>query len=149
MKLSVREDIEAPSAGVYAAASDFAAFERQFERRGVTLTRVAGTPEAGPGMCWKARFDWRGRPYDLDATLVSQDEGVGYAIESASAGIVCMTVVDLVPLSKTRTRMLVSLEMRPTTLSSRLLIQSLKLAKGRLSARLGARVAEFARRMES
>lgn len=46
------------------------------------------------------------------------------------------TVVGLVALLKTRTRILVSLDLRPTTLSSRLLVQSLKLAKDKLTNRL-------------
>jgi hypothetical protein len=60
-----------------------------------------------------------------------------------------MTVVDMVALSRTRTRLLVSMELRPTTLSSRLLVQSLRLAKARLNGRLKSRMQEFAHRMET
>ncbi|MEO1026387.1 MAG: SRPBCC family protein, partial [Pseudomonadota bacterium] len=59
-------------------------------------------------------------------------------------GLECMGVVDLVALSKARTRMLVSLDLKPTTLSSRLMVQSLRLAKGSLNRRFKARVAQFA-----
>lgn len=60
-----------------------------------------------------------------------------------------MTVVDLVALSRTRTRLFVSMELRPTTLSARLLLQSLRLAKGRLTGRLKTRMAEFGQRIEA
>ena len=144
MKLSTREDIEAPIGTVFDAVTDFDGFERQLLRRGVDVTRDETQPVDVPGVKWNARFKWRGRPQNMDAELVSIDPGQGYAIESSTSGIVCMSVVDLVPLSKSRTRLFVSLDLRPTTLSSRLIVQSMKLAKGSLGRRFKARVAEFA-----
>jgi uncharacterized membrane protein len=148
MKLSKRQDIEAPIESVYAAASDFAAIAQMMARRGVAVEPDLGSPASGPGKRWAARAKWRGREHVIQSELVSIDQGQGYAIESVSGGVVCMTVVDLVALSRTRTRLLVSMELRPTTLSARLLVQSLRLAKGRLTRRLKTRMAEFAQRME-
>ena len=144
MKLSTREDIEAPLDAVFSAVTDFDTFERQLLRRGVDVTRDDQLPAYKPGARWKARFDWRGRTQDLEAELISIEPEQGYAIESKSSGVVCMSVVDLVALSKARTRLFVSLDLRPTTLSSRLFIHSLKLAKGGLARRFKTRVADFA-----
>lgn len=149
MKLSAREDIEAPIAEVFAAASDFDAIERRLRLRGVSVERDAAAPAEGVGRRWVAEAEWRGRRHRIEAELIAVEDGQSYAIESLSGGVACLSVVDLVALSKTRTRMLVSLELRPTTLSSRLLIQSLRLAKGRLSTRLKDRAAEFGRRVEA
>lgn len=148
MKLSTREDIEAPIETVYGAISDFAAIERELRARGVSVEPDPAGPEAGIGRRWHARATWRGRPHAIDAELVALEAGRGYSIVSTSGGVVATTEVDLVALSKSRTRMLLSIDLRPTTLSSRLLVQSLKLAKGRLSERLKARVSEVARRIE-
>ena len=144
MRFSTREDIDAPAEVVFAAVTDFDAFERRMLRRGIDVTRDEMQPLAQVGANWKARFDWRGRSYDLDAELVALDPGENFAIESRSGGIVCMGVVDLVALSKTRTRLFVSLDVKPTTLSSRLFVQSLRLAKGSLERKFKARVSEFA-----
>lgn len=148
MKLSNRQDIEAPIESVYAAASDFAAIAHMMAKRGVAVEPDPGSPASGAGKRWAARAKWRGREHLIRSELVSIDQDQGYAIESVSGGVVCMTVVDLVALSRTRTRLLVSMELRPTTLSARLLVQSLRLAKGRLTRRLKTRMAEFAQRME-
>lgn len=148
MKFSTREDIEAPIDMVYAAASDFATFEAQMLRRGIEIARDGAETGTTAGMRWRARFLWRKRPHDVEAELVEITQGQGYAIESKSGGVICMSVMDLVALSQTRTRMLVSLDLRPTTLSSRLLLQSLKLAKGNLDRRFKTRVTELARRIE-
>lgn len=144
MKFSAREDIDAPIETVFTAVSDFDAFERRMLRRGVDITRDEAIPLDEVGARWKAQFAWRGRSYDVDAELVNLEVGTGYAIESLTNGIQSMATVDLVALSKSRTRLFVSLELKPQTLSSRLLVQSLRLAKGNLSRRFKTRVAEFA-----
>jgi uncharacterized protein YndB with AHSA1/START domain len=145
MKFSAREDIEAPIESVFDAVSDFDAFERRMLRRGVDIVRDDVAPLDQVGACWKARFSWRGRVYDVDAELVALEPGEGYTIESRSNGVECIGVVDLVALSKSRTRMFVSIDLKPMTLSARLLVQSLRLAKGNLSRRFKMRVHEFAR----
>lgn len=144
MKFSAREDIEAPIGTVYSAVTDFDGFERQLLRRGIDVTRDEACPPGLVGARWNARFAWRGRRQALEAELIAIDEGQGYAIESRSGGIVCMAVVDLVALSKARTRLFVSLDLKPTTLSARLFVQSLRLAKRSLNRRFESRVAEFA-----
>lgn len=144
MKLSTREDIDAPIETVFAAVSDFDAFERRMLRRGIDVTRDESQPLTEVGANWKACFTWRGRSHDVEAHLVALEPGENYAIESRSGGVVCMGVVDLIALSKSRTRLFVSLDLKPTTLSSRLFIQSLRLAKGSLDRKFKARVAEFA-----
>ena len=144
MKLSTREDIDAPISAVFDAVTDFDGFERQLLRRGVDVTRDESHPLDVPGATWQARFDWRGRPQNLEAELVSIEAEQGYAIESRASGVVAMSVVDLVALSRARTRLFVSIDLRPTTLTSRLFIHSLKLGKGALTRRFKARVADFA-----
>ena len=144
MKLSTREDIDAPLDTVYHAVTDFDGFERQLLRRGIDVTRDETQPLDVPGVRWNARFPWRGRQHDLEAELVEINESQGYAVESRTGGIVCMGVVDLVALSKSRTRLFVSLDLKPTTFSSRLFVQSLKLAKGSLRRRFKSRVSDFA-----
>lgn len=148
MKFSTREDIDAPIETVYTAVTDFDGFERQMLRRGIDVTRDEAIPPNETGARWNACFAWRGRQQELEAELVTIEPNEGYAIESRTGGIVCMGVVDLVPLSKARTRLLVSLDLRPTNLSARLFIQSLRLAKGSLTRRFKSRVADFASGIE-
>jgi len=56
--------------------------------------------------------------------------------------------VDLVALSRARTRLSVGLDVTPRTLAGRLMIQSMKLAKGNLSKRFRLRVADYAMDVE-
>jgi uncharacterized protein YndB with AHSA1/START domain len=144
MKFSSREDIDAPIETVFTAVTDFESFERQMLRRGIDVARDETCPPPNPGARWEAAFDWRHRRQDVKAVLVSVEAGTGYSIESQSGGITALAVVDLVALSKSRTRLFVSLDLKPSNLQSRLFIQTLKLTKSALTRRFKARVAEFA-----
>ncbi|MEM6385915.1 MAG: SRPBCC family protein [Pseudomonadota bacterium] len=149
MKLSTSEDIDAPIERVFASVSDFAAFERRLVRRGIDITRDESTPHDQVGAHWHATVLWRGHAYKIDARLVSMNPVEGYLFENSSNGVECLASVDLVALSETRTRLLVSLDLKPATLSARLLLQSLKLAKGNLTRRFEARVHDFAKDLSS
>ena len=144
MNLTAREDIDAPKHAVYAAVTDFERFERRIVRRGFEFRRTGDLEPPEPGARWTSRFDWRGRPFDVEAELISVEPGEGYAIEAHSSGLICVGVVDLVALSDARTRLTVSLDIRATSLSARLLLQPLKLAGGSISRRFEERVAAFA-----
>ena len=144
MNLSTCEDIDAPMGTVFEAVADFEALKQRFARRGIEIVRSSGQARDVPGATWKASFPWHGRPLSLEAELVAIEPGQGYAIESRLSGVLGMTVVDLLALTDHRTRLFVSLDLKPTTLASRLLLSSLRLAKGTLARKLRTQVEDFA-----
>lgn len=148
MKFSSREDIEAPIDHVYAAVTDFGAYERQALRRGADVRRTDGSGPAVLGSTWDVAFSYRGKDRKLKAKLVRYDDQ-GLQLDTTSSGIDGQTVIDLVPLSPKRTRLAVSIEMKAKSLPARLLLQSLKLAKASLTTRFKKRVADFASDVES
>ena len=147
MNLTTREDIDAPIDAVWTAVTDFDRFERRLMRRGIDVLRDESCLPPDPGAKWKVCVDWKGKAYEIDAELISIELPDGFAMEAHGAGIIAVGVVDLVALSKARTRLLVSVDMRATTLTSRLLLQSLKFARGSIVNRFEARVKEFAREL--
>ncbi|QQA42498.1 SRPBCC family protein [Pelagovum pacificum] len=148
MKFSTREDIEAPIDHVFAHVTDHATFERQALRRGADVQRLDGGTGIGVGSRWKVGFNFRGRRRDLTATVTTFDPPNSISVGATTTGIDGLTTIDLVQLSRTRTRLMVAIEMRPTTLAARLMIQSLKLAKSSLDKRLKDRMAKVAREIE-
>ena len=149
MQLTAREDIEAPLDRVFAALSDFDSVERQALRRGLDVQRTSG-PATGPaeGMTWHAVFGFRGKQRAADIQLVEFQPPERMVFDSVSGGLKVQMVLDVVALSRTRTRIGVSVEMMPTTLSARLLVQSLKLAKGGMDRRFRDRMKGLARDLE-
>ncbi|MEL7178323.1 MAG: SRPBCC family protein [Pseudomonadota bacterium] len=147
MKFSTREDIEAPIGYVYKRVSDFPSFERRALRQGIDVScRTQGA--ATVGTIWDIGFEFRGRARKVVAELKKLDPEQAIEIESQSDGLTAITKVDLVALSATRTRVLVSFDMRAKTLTARLLLQSLKLAKAKMNKRFEARVLDYAENVE-
>jgi uncharacterized protein YndB with AHSA1/START domain len=69
MKLATKKDIEAPIAKVWAALSDYEAWERSAMRRGVDVERTDKLTKPGPGMSWTSRFAYRARTRKADMKL--------------------------------------------------------------------------------
>ncbi len=148
MKFSTREDINAPIERVFDALCDFEGFERQAMRRGADIQRVDTMTEPGVGMRWKADFKLRGRKRNVDVEMTRFDVPNEMVFAAKSQGIDAMFSLELIALSRTRTRMAIALEMAPLNLSARLLIQSLKLAKTTLNKRFKLRVADYSKELE-
>ena len=148
MKFSTNTDIEAPIDAVFEMFCDFESFERYAMRRGAEVQRVDRLAQPGVGMAWRAAFEMRGKPRQLDLEMVRFEAPNEIWLEGTSPGMLSTTRFELMALSRSRTRVHVALEVKPVTLSARLLVQSLKLAKSSLSQKFKQRVADYARGME-
>ncbi|MEM1301001.1 MAG: SRPBCC family protein [Pseudomonadota bacterium] len=148
MKFSTREDVEVPIEAVFQALADFESFERRALRRGAEVERTDGLTEPGVGMAWTVGFKFRGRDRTLLPRVTRYDVPNLMEVISTSGGLDVVLAVELVDLSPARTRMSVGLEMKPNTLSARLLVQSMKLAKANLTKRFKVAVADYAETIE-
>lgn len=148
MQFTGREDIEAPIDAVFAEITDFTRFERGAMRRGADVERTDSLTGLGIGMSWQARFKLRGRMRDVTLRLSEYDPPNGIVIKAEAATIEAVMRVDLVALSRARTRLNVDLSVTPRNLAGRLMVQSMKLAKGNLTKRFRLRVADYAMDVE-
>lgn len=132
MKLNGKQDIEAPLDFVYKQLVDFDQFERMAMRRGAEVERTDRLTKPGPGMGWRLRFAWKGKPRKLLVRLVdlTPDQMLDYGLDSPSLDGGAR--LELMSLAPRRTRMTLAAEIRPKTLAARVLVQSMKLAKGRV-----------------
>ena len=144
MKFVTKEDIECPIAHVFAQSADFAGFERQALRRGANVRRVDQSPDYGLGSGWGVIFKFRGKERQMKAVVTAWDPPNGYAVQSTSSGIEGTVLVELVPLSRGRTRLSLSIELVPKTIAARIMVQSLRLARGTLQRRLDLRMSDYA-----
>lgn len=148
MKFVAHEDVEAPIEFVFDQMSDFPAIERSALRRGAEVQRVDNGPDKVPGMAWDVAFDLRGKRREMMLELAEIDPPNGIVVSSRSPNMGGQMLVDLVALSRARTRISLEIEMKPKTLSARLLVQSMKLARSNLTRRFKGRVADYAKDLE-
>lgn len=147
MKFSTREDIEAPVDYVFGQISDFGTFERQALRRGADVRRL----DSGPfvkGSAWDVAFTFRGKDRQSRGTLSIFDAPNMIQVDFVSSNIEGNSLIELVPLSPHRTRVIVTIDIGAKTLAARLMLQSLKLAKSNLTNRFKKRVGDFATDIE-
>lgn len=149
MKLSTREDIAVPIETVFAELTDFDGFERAALRRGAEVVRTKDTGAPAEGMAWRAQFPFRNRERVADLTLTEFDRPNGMTVFSKISGVEAEVIIDLVALSRCRTRLALSVDMRPKSIPARLMIQSMKLVKANLTKRFQKRVSDYAADIES
>lgn len=148
MKFSTKEDIEASIEATFSMLCDFETFERAAMRRGAEVQRTDTKTVPSVGMGWNAAFNMRGKRRQVEIEMVTFDKPNEMAFECRSQGLLTHFTIELVALSKSRTRLMVSFDIKPLNLSARLLVQSLKLAKTSLTKKFKLRVAEFAKTLE-
>lgn len=133
MRLSTRQDIDAPLDEAFAAISDFDYLERQILRRGIQIVRTDDLSEPGPGMAWRGDMTLRGQVYDVRCRLAEWTAPSIVRMEADSGALSCELEVNLSALSLNTTRLRAALTLRGHAFRERMLVQSLQLAKSRLA----------------
>ncbi|WP_039017058.1 SRPBCC family protein [Halocynthiibacter namhaensis] len=148
MKFTAKSDTDAPVEEVFRQCSDFAAFETHALQRGVQVSYRTQLKQPGAERGWDLRLKLRGRPRDIEIELVGYEAPNRLIFVADGGGVVSDIVIDVVELARQRSRLHLSVDLRPQSMGGRILIQSLKLAKGTLKRRLDKRVVNFAQQIE-
>lgn len=144
MNFNAKQDIEAPADQVWQALTNFKGWERAALRRGAEVTRTDRLSGMGPGMSWLGRFDFRGQRREMTVRLVEVDPGSRLVFKGATKLFQGDVELELVAMSSRSSRLHVKADIRPQTLTARIMLQSLKLAKGRVQKRIEKRLGDFA-----
>ena len=86
----------------------------------------------GPGMAWVIDFKFRGRARKLSCSVTEVQAPERLCLFNESDGLTGDVVISVLTLAPNRSRLLVSVEMKPKNFSARLLLQSMRFAKGSL-----------------
>lgn len=148
MKFSTKEDLEIPIETVFEMLSDFEGFERAAMRHGAEIARAPGPVPVGVGQVWHVKASFRGRRRVFDVTLLGFEHPEHLRYEAMSNAMKASFILELVALSRKRTRMRVELDVRPKTMPARIMLQSAKLARNTINRRYKTRVAHFAEDLE-
>ena len=148
MKLTAKNDVEAPVDFVFAQLADFEGWERAAMRRGAEVARVDTMTRIGPGMTWSTQFQYRGKERKATIRLDAIKPTSSLALTGMSRLMDGVMVINVLDLAAKRTRIEVRLEIKPKTIAARLLIQSLRLARARVERTFAQRVAQLSIEIE-
>jgi uncharacterized protein YndB with AHSA1/START domain len=149
MKFNIQQDIEAPIDFVFAQMTDFKSMERSAMRRGAEVQRVDAINGVGPGMAWDASFMLRGKQREVQIEISEFVAPDRLVVASRSPSMGGSMVVELMALSRNRTRVNSNVQLNPKNLTAKLLVQSMKLARKNLNKRLSDRMETYAVEVES
>ena len=144
MKLSTRDDIDAPLDEAFAAVSDFDYLERQILRRGVQIVRTDTLAEHGAGMAWRGDVTWGSQVYDVRARLADWTPPNKVLLTAESGGLSCELELNLSALARHSTRLRAAMTVRAHAFRERMLLHSLQLAKTRLARQFEEIVSGYA-----
>ena len=147
MNFTSKQDINAPAEHVFSQLADFDFYESYAMRLGAQVERLEYYSEPQPGMSWNIKGHIRGKERDLELTLDTYRPIDTLAYVCTSNSLSAVINFNIIPLSKTETRMKISVNVQAKGLSARVALQSAKLAKKTLDRKFNSRMHDFANKI--
>lgn len=148
MKISTLRDVDAPPEAVFAALSDFERYEAQARSKGIKVTRV-DEGDGPDGAAWRVAAEFRGIHRAIEARVVTFERPERLTLKAGSEGLSALIACEVVARAPGRSTLHVRIDLASGTLKARLVLQSLKLARGALTQRLDRQLDRLARSIES
>lgn len=149
MKFRVSEDLDAPRSMVWARFTEFSGMEADARGRGATVTRIGNWTTPAEGAEWRGEVKVRGKVRPVSAKIARFVPDEICLIESRIGGMTCVHEMSFIALSPEVTRVAVMLDLSAQTLAARLILQTMKLARGRVMQRLQATLARQGNAVEA
>ena len=121
---------------VWARFTDFSGFEEDARGRGAILNRVGNWTQTVQGVEWRGEVTVRGKSRPITAKVTQLVPQELCIVDSRIGGMNCHQEIIFVQLSTTVTRVALMLDLSADTLTARLLLQTMKLARGRVLQKL-------------
>lgn len=148
MKFVHSRDLAVPVEFLFRRASDFAAFEKRASTYGVEVHRLTGGP-IDRGCQWQIAGVFRGKPRQADVELTQISAPDHLSIVGRSAEYRLSVSLNFIALTKRSSRLDVQIEAKGTNLRSRIALQALRLARGRIAKRIKSAITQSAKKVES
>ncbi|ABD56786.1 hypothetical protein [Jannaschia sp. CCS1] len=136
MKFKVSEDIDAPAQITWARFTDFSGIEADAKGRGADIARVGNWSDPAEGCGWRGSIKVRGRVRPVTSKISAIHQPERCEIATTIGGMDAVYEMAFLSLRDDMTRVQVVLDLSANTLSARLAMQTLKLARGRVMQRL-------------
>ena len=148
MKFETIEDIDAPREFSFARFTDYIRYEALARSYGADLRRVGGFSEISEGCTWRGSVPIQGRTRGVEAVVSSYSPSDYARIDTTVGGMNVVFEMRFEELAGERTKLIAVTELQARTLAARLVIQSAKLARKRVQARITSRIVALANEYE-
>lgn len=149
MKFVNHADIKRPAETVFAFVTNFPAFETRARTAGISVERLAGDARPVPGSTWKVKGVMAGGERDVEIRLAQINAPTRLLFENSVKGAEMTFEIQISPLSPKETRLRTIFEVKARSLGVRLMIQSMRLIRPRLNARIDTGLRQAVARIEA
>lgn len=149
MKFDLTETIEAPAEAVWSQLVEWERFERAAAGRGAQVTRTGAANGIGIGSGWRGSIDLRGKTRSLEVTITDLARPERMEVDGQIGGMTAEMFLTLTPAAPARTILRMQLDLGARTMAARLILQSVRLARGRVTSRIEAGFARLGDRAEA
>lgn len=136
MKFKVSEDVDAPADITWARFTDFSGIEAEVTGRGADIARDGNWQAPAAGSGWRGSVKVRGRMRPVTSEITALTAPERCEISTRVGGMDALYEMTFLELRPDMTRVQAVLDLSANTLSARLALQTLKLARGRVMQRL-------------
>lgn len=149
MQLTATEILTGHIEEVFVSLTDFSAAEKTALERGVNIRRLDALAEPGVGVRWQIDFFARGRERRAEIEVVKLTKPTSLKYEGHVGGLLFETNVACRVLDSNATEVTVITKLRARSMSARVLIQSMKIARRRVVKRYRQSVRRVLRDVEA
>jgi hypothetical protein len=148
MQFRTTETVTGGIDAVFACMSDLVFYERKALDAGLAVRRLDKLPAPAPGMQWEVPFRARGRDRVAEIELVKLDAPMRMRFEGRVQGLLFEADMDCRVLDADATEVTVTTKLRAKSITAKVLLQSMKLARTTLNKRYRKRVRKALRDLE-
>ncbi|MDJ0858709.1 MAG: SRPBCC family protein [Dinoroseobacter sp.] len=149
MQLNTTEILTGHIEDVFDALSDFARAERAAMSRGISVERLDALGAPGEGVKWRIGFFARGRDREAEMEVTKFTRPTALRYEGHVGGLFFETNVACRVADSNATEVTVAIKLRAKSMSARVLLQSLKIARRRVQQRFRKSIRNILREVEA
>lgn len=135
MQFSTTEILTGHIEDIFAALADFSAAERAAMERGVQIRRLDALSEPGEGVTWQVDFFARGRDRQAEIEVTKFTKPTTLRYEGHVGGLMFETNIACRVADSNATEVTVMTKLRARSMSSRVLLHSMKLGRRKIVKR--------------
>ncbi|NPD19878.1 SRPBCC family protein [Alterinioella nitratireducens] len=148
MKFETIEEVAAPQDYTFARFTDFTRYEGLARKYGADIRRVGGFTEVAEGATWRGTMQVRGKTRGVEAVVTRYAPPEAARIDTVVGGMNVVFEMRFEALGPDRIRLRAVAELQARTLAARLIIQSIKLTRKRVQAKINSRIVALANEYE-
>ncbi len=149
MKFVNHTDIQRPAETVFEHITRFEELEQRARNAGASVERIAGNGDAVAGAEWHVSGRIAGAERETEVRLVAVDAPSLLEFRNKASGFEIEFEVQVMPFAPNRARLRTVIDIRARSLAARVMLQSARLIRPRITKRIDQALKNVAKRIEA